>query len=238
MKHEGVVEYTDFEQRPFFLPQLFPFYFISRVRIPTLKMTRGDIKSDIFLVEGAGLRWCKATDSAARLETSRVALIAWEWTEKPAGAIIRLLKGWGGKISNLWLLIRKTVSLHLMKWRVIRRCGKEMCMYRGGGGERSQGDRGGAFFFWVVPRIVSLMLLPFMWWCMGGFCISSVAVLLDAHKGYKTSCSCSAYFLQVAQVTKLKPWLLPLPVGDAHRHVNICSSAAVCFLASVLIHYM
>lgn len=55
MKHEGVVEYTDFEQRPFFLPQLFPFYFISRVRIPTLKMTRGDIKSDIFLVEGAGL---------------------------------------------------------------------------------------------------------------------------------------------------------------------------------------
>lgn len=24
-----------------------------------------------------------------------------------------------------------------------------MCMYRGGGGERSQGDRGGAFFFFL-----------------------------------------------------------------------------------------
>ncbi len=33
--------YTDFDQRPFFLPQLSPFYFISWVRLPTLTMTRG-----------------------------------------------------------------------------------------------------------------------------------------------------------------------------------------------------
>lgn len=65
---------------------------LAELDSPHWQWPGGDIKSDIFLVEVAGLHWYEATDSAAWLEASLVALIAWERTEKPVGVIKKVIK--------------------------------------------------------------------------------------------------------------------------------------------------
>ena len=85
-------------QDHFFLSKLFPsFTSLAGLDSPRWQWPQGDIKSDIFLVEVAGLHCYDVSDSAAWLETSHVALIAWEWT----GVITGLLKGWEKKNINL-----------------------------------------------------------------------------------------------------------------------------------------
>lgn len=112
-----------------FSSQLFPFHFISLVRLPTPTVTSGRYQSDIFPVELTGLHWYEAAGGAAWLETSHAALIAWEWAEKPVGIVKR---SWEKKRSNLWLLIRREASLHFNE---IRR-GEEM--WTGGGRRRGK----------------------------------------------------------------------------------------------------